>query len=179
MTSELRSSSSRISLQFDSMEHCRHLVKGLAFHVIHSEWEWMKEGRKEGNILFNDALNTFYLQLYGVGHMVKDHSDMRKETRCRHIGYSFRLTARVLLYAPSHRQDSTYHSLCYTSRGALAGMRNSSMGPPHEGSIRRPIAPWANALTTELHLAPEWMTPQHEKQIGYWVSEKGKCMKFI
>ena len=55
---------------------------------------------------------------------------VRKETRCRHIGYSFRLTARVLLYAPSHRQDSTYHGLCYTSRGALAGTRNSSMGPP-------------------------------------------------
>ena len=28
------------------------------------------------------------------------------------------------------------------------------MGRPHEGSIRRPIAPWANALTTELHLTP-------------------------
>ena len=55
---------------------------------------------------------------------------MREETRCRHIGYSFRLTARVLLYAPSHRQDNTYHSLCYTSRGALAETRNSSMGPP-------------------------------------------------
>ena len=66
---------------------------------------------------------------------------VRKETRCRHIGYSYRLTARVLLYAPSHRQDNTYHSLCYTSRGALAGTRNSSMDPPHEGSIRRPIAP--------------------------------------
>ena len=25
-----------------------------------------------------------------------------------------------------------------------------------EGLIRRPIAPWANALTTELHLAPPW-----------------------
>ena len=71
---------------------------------------------------------------------------VRKETRCRHIGYSYRLTARVLLYAPSHRQDNTYHGLCYTSRGALAGTRNSSMGPPHEGSIRRPIALWANAL---------------------------------
>ena len=71
---------------------------------------------------------------------------VRKETRCRHIVYSYRLTARVLLYAPSHRQDNTYHGLCYTSRGALAGTRNSSMGPPHEGSIRRPIAPWANAL---------------------------------
>ena len=28
--------------------------------------------RKEGNVLFNDALNTFYLWLYGVGYMVKD-----------------------------------------------------------------------------------------------------------
>ena len=71
---------------------------------------------------------------------------VRKETRCRHIGYSYRLTARVLLYAPSHRQDNTYHGLCYTSRGTLAGTRNSSMGPPHEGSIRQPIAPWTNAL---------------------------------
>ena len=30
--------------------------------------------RKEGNILFNDALNTFYLRLYGE-HMINDHSD--------------------------------------------------------------------------------------------------------
>ena len=71
---------------------------------------------------------------------------VRKETSCRHIGYSYRLIARVIVYAPSHRQDNTYHGLCYTSRGALAGTRNSSMGPPHEGSIRRPITPWANAL---------------------------------
>ena len=33
---------------------------------------------KEGNVLFNDALNTFYLPLYGVRHMVKDHSDSEK-----------------------------------------------------------------------------------------------------
>ena len=78
----------------------------------------------------------------------------REETRCRHIGYSFRLAARVLLYASSHIQYNTYRGLCYTRRGALAGTRNSSMGPPHEGSIRRPIAPLANALTTGLYLAP-------------------------
>ena len=35
-------------------------------------------GRKEGNILFNDALNTFCVWLYGVGHMVKDHSDSER-----------------------------------------------------------------------------------------------------
>ena len=50
---------------------------------------------------------------------------VRKETSCRHIGYSYQLTARVLLYAPSHRQDNTHHCLCYTSRGALAGTRNT------------------------------------------------------
>ena len=30
------------------------------------------KGRKEGNVLFNDALNTFYLRLYGIRHMVKE-----------------------------------------------------------------------------------------------------------
>ena len=34
---------------------------------------------RERNVLFNDALNTFYLRLYGVRHiMVKDHSDIEK-----------------------------------------------------------------------------------------------------
>ena len=28
--------------------------------------------RKEGNVLFNDALNTFYLRLYDVRHMVQE-----------------------------------------------------------------------------------------------------------
>ena len=35
-------------------------------------------GERERNVLFNDALNTFYLRLYGVRHMVKDHSDSEK-----------------------------------------------------------------------------------------------------
>ena len=33
---------------------------------------------KEGNSLFNDALNTFYLWLYGVRHMVNNHSDRER-----------------------------------------------------------------------------------------------------
>ena len=103
-----------------------------------------KEGRKEGNVLFNDALNTFFYGYMASDIWLRTILIVRKETRCCHIGYSFRLTAKVLLYAPSHRQDSTYHGLCYTSRGALARTRNSSMGSPHEGSIRRPTAPWPN-----------------------------------
>ena len=33
------------------------------------------EGRRNEMFLLNDALNTFYLRLYGVRHMVEDHSD--------------------------------------------------------------------------------------------------------
>ena len=37
----------------------------------------MKERR---TFLFNNALNTFYLQLSGTGHTVKDHSDIESGT---------------------------------------------------------------------------------------------------
>ena len=39
---------------------------------------FITSGERERNVLFNDALNTFYLRLYGVRHMVKDHSDSEK-----------------------------------------------------------------------------------------------------
>ena len=98
------------------------------------------EGRKEMFYLMMHS--THFIYSYMASDIwLKTILIVRKKTRYRHIGYSFRLAARVLLYAPSNRQDSTYHGLCYTSRGALAGSRNISMGPPHEGSIRRPIAP--------------------------------------
>ena len=35
---------------------------------------WKKE-----NVLFNDALNTFSLRLYGVKYIVKDHSDSQRQ----------------------------------------------------------------------------------------------------
>ena len=81
-----------------------------------------KEGRKEVFYLTTHSthlVTVIWRSTYGKGPSRK-----QEETRCRHMGYSFRLAARVLLYTPSHRQDSTYHGLCYTSRGALAGTRN-------------------------------------------------------
>ena len=68
--------------------------------------------------------------LYAVGLMVKDHSDSERGNPLSPHGILFRISARVILYAPSHRQDSIYHGLRYTSHGALAGTRNISMGPP-------------------------------------------------
>ena len=118
----------------------------------------MKEGRKE-NVLFNDALNTFYLRLYGIRHMVKDHSGSERGNPLLPL---HRLLFSISSNVPPHTQDSTYHELCYIylwlcgfrhivkdhsdsekgnpllphrllfliNSGALAETRNSSVGPP-------------------------------------------------
>ena len=77
----------------------------------------MMTRRKEGNVLFNDSLNTFYLRLYGVIHMVKNHSDSERGNPLPPHGLLFPININVLLYASSHRQDNTYDGLCYTSTG--------------------------------------------------------------
>ena len=65
---------------------------------------------------------------YGTTHIA------REETLCRHMGYSFRLAARLLLNASSHRQDNTNHGLCYTSRGALAGTKKTRNTEAQKGN---------------------------------------------
>ena len=84
--------------------------------------------RKEGNVLFNDALNTIYLCLCSFEHMVKDHSESERG--------NLRPPLHRLFFSISNKGSfictilQTFHGLCYTSRGALAGTRNSSMVPP-------------------------------------------------
>ena len=70
----------------------------------------------------------FYLWLSGIGHVLKRLSK-RRNLQPHFIGYSFRVTAVDILYAPSQRQYCTYHDLCYTSCGSLTEKRNSSVGP--------------------------------------------------
>ena len=70
---------------------------------------------------------------------------VRKETRCHHIGYSYRLTARVLLYAPSHRITHT----------------TAFVTPVVEHWLEREIAQWVHLMsecsTSELRPAPVWV----------------------
>ena len=120
--------------------HCVYVSRCVSLYECVCVYVYVRERGREMFYLTTHSTHFIYGYM-ASGIWLRTILIVKKETRCRHIGYSYRLTARVLLYAPSHRQDSTYHGLCYTSRGALAGTRSSSMGPPHEGSIRRPIAP--------------------------------------
>ena len=36
------------------------------------------DNERKGNVWFNNTLNTFYLRLYGIRHMVKDHADSKR-----------------------------------------------------------------------------------------------------
>ena len=47
----------------------------LTTHSTHFIYGYME---RKGNAFFNDTINTFYLRLYAVGHMVKDHSDSER-----------------------------------------------------------------------------------------------------
>ena len=85
-------------------------IKHMAMRGDNSWLILNQPGRKE----------MFYLTMHSThfmyGYMVSDIwlrtiLIVWEETRCRNIGYSFRL-ASVLLYAPSHSQDSIYHGLC-------------------------------------------------------------------
>ena len=78
--------------------------------------------KKEGRIfLFNDALSTFYLRLYGVRHMVMTTPIVKEETRCcHHMSYcSIRSNGSFIYDHPTDR-------IAHTNRGALAGTKKIS-----------------------------------------------------
>ena len=75
---------------------------------------------------------------------------MTKETCC----YS-PISSKGHLYTALIRQDGTYHSVCNTSCGALAGTGNSWMGLPGGiGSMSHHTCKHSN---TELHITPFYL----------------------
>ena len=68
---------------------------------------------REGTVLFNNALNTYYLR-FGDEHTVERANPLRPF-------YWLVFSSKGFLYATFHRQDGTYLSLCYTNCEALAG----------------------------------------------------------
>ena len=81
-----------------------------------------------------------YSRLYGVGHVLKDHSNSERGNPLPPPhGLLFVLEARVILYAPSHRIAHTTTFVIPVVEHFLE--REIAQWVHHEGSIRRPIAP--------------------------------------
>ena len=92
---------------------------------------------KEGNVLFNYTLKTFLIWLYGVGHMIKDDSYRKMKLLLPLHGLlSFRLSARGLLYAPPHRQDSNFMAFVnHISKWHLGNVDNTRQIKVHMQSV--------------------------------------------
>ena len=65
-------------LQSDALKQLQHILHSLPKEIA-AIILFQEGSKKEGNVLFNDALNTFYLRLYGIRHMAKDHSDSERK----------------------------------------------------------------------------------------------------
>ena len=64
--------------------------------------------------LFNDALNTFYLRLYGIRHMVKDHSDSEKGSPLPPPRLLFPINSKGSIYM-HHPTDRIAHTTAFVS----------------------------------------------------------------
>ena len=105
-------------------------------------WLASTTGRKEGNILFNDALNTFYIWLYGIGHMVNhnDHSDSERGNLLPPHGLLFPINSKGSFICTIPETGYAYHSLCYTSRIAqwVHPVKDRSDDPLHHNRTLLP-----------------------------------------
>ena len=94
---------------------------------------------EEGNVLFNDTLNTFYLQLYGVRHMVKDHTDNERGNQLLPHRLLFPISSKgsFICIIPYNEKA---HTITFVT--PVMGLeREIAEWVHHEGSIRRSITP--------------------------------------
>ena len=92
----------------------------------------LRQGRKEGNVLFNDALSTFYLRLYGVRHTVKDHSDSEKGNPLPPHRLLFPINSNGFFY-----MDHPTYRIAHTS---------AFVTPVVEHWLEREIAHWVHPM---------------------------------
>ena len=93
-------------------------------------------------VSFNDALNTFYLQLYGVRYMVKDHSDFERGNPLPPHGLLFPISSKVFFYM-HHPRDRITHTTGFVT-------------PVVDHWLEREIAQWVHHVGSihELHFGP-------------------------
>ena len=105
--------------------------------------------KKEGNVLFNDALNTFYLMVKWCRTYGKGHSDSERGNRCCHMGLLFPINSTIPQTGWAHTTAFVTPVMEHWLEWEIAQWVH-----PMKDRSDDPSPPWANALTTELHLAP-------------------------
>ena len=82
--------------------------------------------------LFNDTLNTFYLRLYGVRHMVKDHSGSERGNQLPPHGLLFSINSKGCFICTIPRDRITHTTFFVT--------------PVMEHRMEREIPQWVHSM---------------------------------
>ena len=110
-------------------------------------WKYERERERERNVLFNDALSTLYLRLYGVRHMVKDHSDSEKGNPLPPHRLLLSISSKGSFYM-HHPTDRITHTTAFVT-------------PVVEHWLEREIAQWVH------HVKDRSDDPSHHERTLY------------
>ena len=104
--------------------------KGRTRRVMNKITKVKERGERESEMFYLTTHSTHFIYGYMADIWLRTILIVRKKTRCRHIGYSYRLTARVLLYAQS---DRITHTTAFVT-------------PVVEHWLEREIAQWVHPM---------------------------------
>ena len=89
--------------------------------------------------LMTHSTHFIYGFIYGVGYMVKDHSDSERGNPLPPHGLLFPINSKGSFICTI--PQTGYHIPLLHQLWITGWNENSSVGPPHEGSIRQPVTP--------------------------------------
>ena len=131
--SNIMVSTTQTLAQIKSQEYIGHIkqhfttASSLTYVTNCIQWGFLRKGKE---MFYLTTHWTHFIYGYiASDHMVKNHSDRERGNPLppHRLLFSISSKGSFICIIP---QDNTYHGLCYTSCGALAGTRNSPMGPP-------------------------------------------------
>ena len=114
---------------------------------------------KQRNVLFNDALNTFYLRLYGVRHMVKDHSDSEKGNLLPPHRLLLSINRQQGFFYVHHPTDRITHNTAFVK-------------PVVEHWLEREIAQWVHPMKDRSD-----DPSHHERTLYLWATSRSPDLK--
>ena len=129
-------------------------VQRVCPEVYYRDKLWCRGGIAPNQVIARSGRKEmFYLKTHSThfiyGYMVKDHSDSERGNPLPPHELLFLINSKGSFICT----DRIAHTTAFV-KPVVEHWLEREMGPPHEGSIQRPVTPWVNALTTELHLAP-------------------------
>ena len=134
----------------------------------------LMEGRKE---MFNLTTHSTHLREYGVRHMAKDLSDSESGNPLSPYELLFPNSSKGSFYM-HHSTDRITHNTTFVTPVVEHWLkREIAQWVHHEGSIRRPIAPWAIDPATHRTMSERSYHGATSRSVCWWSLDSWMFLK--